>query len=520
MQKEPTLEKIIKYTFPAWALKRQHARFELSAQTKGGYEAANTADATFKNFLTFLTSADSSVDGTRGYLVERTRDSIRNNPVAQGVTNRICDHAIGNKGLTLHSQIDREYLGFSADQAADWQRQAEQEFRFFAESYNCDYYKTLNFAEQTYLTLKSKLEGGDCFTLLTSNTEGSQYNLALQNLEGEYVSNPNQGINTATLTDGIQKTVTGVPKACWFSRYHAGDKINFNSGSDWTSRPIFNKQGRKQILHHFNQIRFGQSRGIPVLGPVLGKLLQLKRLSDAELLAAIINSYYALVMTGEAKNTAPRDKNPTKATVEDVEKWNLGAGTIIQAKPGTKVESFYSQRPHAGFEPFFKSVVTEIGAATGVPRSLILMQFDQSYSASRGEVLLAWVKFLEERTNTYVNFCQPVYEAVIDEAVMKGYIKAPGYLASERTRRAYLGSPYNQWTGPTRPAIDEMKEANAHAKYHELGVKSLQEITAETTGKDWVRVNDQLQREHELRVKAGLEEKLTEDEEQIFNEEP
>ena len=161
-------------------------------------------------------------------------------------------------------------------------------------------------------------------------------------------------------------------------------------------------------------------------------------------------------------------------------------------------------------------MVAEIGAAIGVPKSLILMTFDKSYSASRGEVLLAWVYFLSKRTHVAVNFCQPTYEAVIDEAVSKGMISAPGYFLDQRTRRAYLGSAYNQWTGPTRPAIDELKEAKALELFHGMRTQSLTDITSKTTGKDWNRVNDQIIREEDtvmaqllkqnkLRVEAGLE---------------
>jgi hypothetical protein len=38
----------------------------------------------------------------------------------------------------------------------------------------------------------------------------------------------------------------------------------------------------------------------------------------------------------------------------------------------------------------------------------------------------------------------------------------------------------------------------------------LQEITSKTTGKDWKKVNDQIIKEHELRVNAGLEEPINE----------
>ena len=184
----------------------------------------------------------------------------------------------------------------------------------------------------------------------------------------------------------------------------------------------------------------------------------------------------------------------------------------MRVSDGTKIDSFDSKRPNLSYISFFEAMVAEIGASAGVPKSLILMSFDKSYSASRGEVLLAWVYFLSKRTHMAVNFCQPVYEALIDEAVAKDMISAPGYFTSGRTRQAYLGSAYNQWTGPTRPAIDELKEAKAHELYNSMGTQSLSEITAKTTGKDWMRVNDKLMTEHKLRVEAGLEQPITTEE--------
>ena len=86
-----------------------------------------------------------------------------------------------------------------------------------------------------------------------------------------------------------------------------------------------------------------------------------------------------------------------------------------------------------------------------------------------------------------------------------GRISAPGYFQNEMIRKAYQGSPYNQWTGPTRPAIDELKEARANALYNSIGTQSLQEITSKTTGRSWRKVNEQISREHKLRIEAGLE---------------
>ena len=499
-------EKIIEYLSPRWAKSRAENRVEIGA-LNGKYDSASTTSAIFQEVITTITDADSSVSWDLNRLRARARDNVRNVPVATALIKRTCDHAIGANGLTLHPQVDREVLGISEDQAVDWQDKTESEWKLYSESTECDYYRTLTFPEMTYLTLQSELEGGDCFTVFTNvKRPGSDYNLKLQTIEAEYISNPNYQTNTSNLIEGIEKR-SGVPYKYYISQKHPGDRIG-NLQNKWFERLIYNPEtGRRNVLHHFDKIRPGQTRGVPVLGPVTGKLLQIGRLSNAELLAAVINSFYTLVLQGPPADTKLSKSAPTETntTATDEDKLTMGAGSIWRLKTGSSVEAFDPKRPNAQFEPFFQAMVSEIGAAVGVPRSLILMSFDKSYSASRGEVLLAWVYFLAKRTHTAVSYCQPTYTAFLDEAVATGRIIAPGYFSDYRIKNAYCGSAYNQWTGPTRPAIDELKEANALEKLHSLGTQSLQEITAKTTGKQWRKVNEQIIRENKLRAVKGIE---------------
>jgi len=501
------IDKVAQY-FPGWAKSRHESRMKLAA-TAGGYEAAAKSSAVFDGYTTALTDADSSVDfGERLTIVERDRQLVRDVPVARGLINRVCDHAIGARGLTLHPQIDARLLGWDQERATAWQDEAESLWRIWSESQESDLARIQNFQEKTYLTLESMLEGGDCFTLFTNKKRaGSDFKLKLQTIESERVSNKDYEQDTAEKVEGVIKGEYGEPIQYQISNAIAGD-YSKNIEIKWETRNIFDSRtGRRNILQHYNQIRPGQTRGIPILGTVTDKLVQLGRLSNAELLAAVINSYYTLVITGEPGDTKQTKQSPSQSGTQSLnDKLTLGSGSIVRADAGTGFQSFETKRPYSGFEPYFNAMVAEIGAAVGVPRSLIMMTFDKSYSASRGEVLLAWVYFLAKRTDMAVGLCQPTYEAFLDEVVSEGILDAPGYFSNHRIKKAFQGSAYNQWTGPTRPAIDELKESRANALYHKMGVKSLTGITTETTGKDWVKVTEQLKRENELRTKAGLEE--------------
>lgn len=509
------VDKIARH-FPAWARSRHENRLKIAML--GGYDAAAKTGAIFENFVTSVTDADGAVaDGDRLKIIERDRQLVRNFPVATGLIKRVCDHAIGSRGLSLHPQINNKILGWDDQKATDWQDEAESLWREWSESQESDLARTQNFQQKTYLTLQSMLEGGDCFSIMTNLPRpGSGFNLKIQTIEGERVNNENYGQDTADRIEGIVKDQYGAPEKIQISNI-VPDDYTKNEEITWEEKDIFDpKTGRRNILQHYNLLRPGQTRGVPILGPVTDKLLQLGRLSNAELLAAVINAFYTIVIKGDPANTKQVLKSPASlgstteaTTTSSNDKVALGHGNIIRLNNSgdtkTDFDSFDPQRPNHLFAPFFNAMVAEIGAGVGVPKSLILMVFDKSYSASRGEVLLAWAYFLAKRTDTAVGLCQPVYEAFLDEMIAAGRLAAPGYFENSRVRKAFRGSAYEQWTGPTRPAIDELKEAQAFALYNQMGAKSLQDIIAEISGKDFMRVFEQLKHEHDLRVKAGLE---------------
>jgi lambda family phage portal protein len=482
------IEKLISWLSPNWALRRAEARDELRFLSSAGrYQAASAANSAFENFITAVTSADSSVDyGDREKLIAQSHAYIRDIPIASGILKRICDHAVGEHGLLCRPKIDQEFLNLSKQEARDWQRKTAKEWRYFSESKDCDYNRINNFGEQVYNTLFSELEGGDCFTLLLNEKNNfSDYNLKFQLLEGEQVSNPNFSSNSSELMYGVGKDRKGVPIQYYFQETHPGE--NTNRKYVWEARKIYNSLGRRVILHHFQQARPGQTRGIPLLATVSEKMLNLGTLSRAELLASVLNSYYTLIFKGDKKDLARKKTAPTSSTTQQPQnKQKLGSGTILEVPRNVEIQSFDPQRPNQNYKSFFDANLGEIGAATGVPKSMILMWYDRSYSASTGEVLLAWRFFSAMRVHMAVNKCQPCYEAFLDEAVSKGRIVAPGYFSDPRIRRAYTGSAYDQWVGPKMPAMDVLKEAKAEAvRINELQIKSREQSVAEL-GLDWM----------------------------------
>lgn len=497
---DPFLEK----NFPTIALKRTRARVEMQLANWAG---ASTRSPGLSNFFPGISDVDSSLLWERQELVNRSRDHVRNVPVARGVIDRICDHAIGEKGLMLHPKIDAKILGLDQEDAISWQEQTAARWRLYAESKESDHHRRINTNKKGYLTLQSQLEGGDCFTLfLDYMRNGSPFSLKTQTIESEFVSNKNYEQNTETLFDGIEKDSNGIPKRIWISDVHPGNAEAL-APSKWVSRNFYSANGNPLVLQHYNQIRPNQSRGIPVLGTVTNKLLNLNKYSDSELLAAVINSYYTIVIKGPKDKTHLNKKSPGSQSTQGADdKYQMGTGSFLRIEEDVDLTPFDPKRPSKDFGPFFLAMIAEIGAALGVPRSLILMLFDKSYSASRGEVILAWMTFLKYRTMTAVGFYQPTYERFLDLEISNGNIAAPGYFENPMIKKAYRGSAYHQWSGPIREAIDELKSAKANEVYNNLKVKSKKQITEEISSADWEQVNNQITHENDLIMSSGGQE--------------
>ena len=75
-----------------------------------------------------------------------------------------------------------------------------------------------------------------------------------------------------------------------------------------------------------------------------------------------------------------------------------------------------------------RAMCEQVGAALEIPADLLMMSFNSSYSASRAALLEAWKAFRMRREWLVKDFCDPVYELWLTEAVALGRISAPGFL--------------------------------------------------------------------------------------------
>ena len=188
-------------------------------------------------------------------------------------------------------------------------------------------------------------------------------------------------------------------------------------------------------------------------------------------------------------------------TDSDDKSYEMGYGQVVEMSTGDSIETANPSRPNANFDPFFAAIVKQIGARLGVPAEMLLQQYTTSYVAARAAILQAW-KFFRIRRQWLVDyFCQPYYEAFMDEAVSTGRIHAPGYFVDPIIRQAYLGTI---WIGPPQGMLKEKEEAEAAKIMVDEGWKTRDEVTAEMTGGSYRRKVRQRIKEEADRKAGGL----------------
>lgn len=496
------LDKAIAYVSPKLARARMADRAHLALG--GGYTGARVDRAALSRWLTVGGSATSDIISDLPALRARSRDQMRNAPLALGAINTTVSHVVGT-GLALTPSPSAALLGITEDEASAWAADVKLRFDIWAESTDCDVARHLNFYGIQDLGFRTVLESGDTFVLTPRIARaGGAAKLALQLIEADRVCNPNRGANTATLIDGIEiSPETGETVAVQVARQHPGDR--YLKANEWDRVAMRGSStGRRNVLHIFKPLRPGQVRGVPLIAPILEPLKQLAAWTDNELNAAVTSSLFSVFvkMDPDAFDNL-FEPDAQEAIVENAGRWTgkMESGQAINLLPGESIETSSPGRPNPEFDPFWSAIVRQIGMALDLPFEVLTMHFQSSYSAARAALLMAWKTFRARRDMLATYLCQPVYELWLADEVAEGRINAPGFFSSDVVRAAWCKAI---WTGDGPGSIDPVKEVDAAEKRVNLGISTKDAESILHDGIGWQAKHNQRVKEIDAEKRAGI----------------
>jgi len=505
-------DQVINYFSPTAGAARYQARLRMALT--GGYTGADRTRRANQLGSKPEMSADAATLPDLSTLRAESQHLFRNNPIAGGAIRTNITKVVGS-GLKVKSQLDRDVLKLTDEAADAWERQAEREFKLATETREIDVERTLPFSLLQGLAFLSVLDGGDVLVNMPRfKRAGSPYKLKLQLIEAARICNKNNVPDSDTLAGGVKRDAkTGAPVVYQVLNQHPGSRLVSRDKFSWTELKAFSSSGAPLVLHLYDKQRPNQSRGVPYLAPVVETIKQLGRYTDAEVMAAVVTGMLTVFVTNEngqaSFGPAPTADNPEgdPAQQADTTGVELGYGSVVGLLPGEKVETVNPNRPNTAFDPFFIAITRQIGMALELPFEILVKHFTSSYSAARAALEEAWDYFMRRRHWLVVQLCQPVYEAVLAEAVAAGRLSAPGFFADPLIRAAWCGTT---WLGDAQNQIDPLKEINAAAKRVELQITTLDEESRKLTGTPWEDKLPQLIKERQILRAAGIDETAAE----------
>ena len=458
-------------------------------------------------------SAHEDIDFHNFTMRQRARMLYMAAPVATSAIKTNRTNVVG-VGLRLKSRIDREVLELTPDQAEKWQKDTEREFSLWASDKRaCDATGMNNFYGLQQLALVSWLLSGDCIGIVKQRktTRLLPYSLRVHLIEADRIATPTgSGLGTSllyttgrnpdtgnTIYDGVEVDKDGMVVA-----YHIRSTYPFELGAplttEWTRVLAYQEHtGLPNVLHVIDTERPDQYRGVSYLAQVIEPLLQLRRYTESELMAAVIESFF----TAFIKTEGSKEEMPLNEVNEEAEReprtpndYSMGPGQVNIMDPGEDVVFAEPKHPNGSFDKFTEAISAQVGAALEIPADLLLKKFNASYSASRAALLEAWKAFKMRREWLGDNFCRPLYEIWMSEAVARGRIYAPGFFNNPAIHAAYLGS---EWLGPSQGQLDPVKEITAEILACSEGFSTHEQSTIRLNGGQWDNNVERLKRENE-----------------------
>lgn len=497
-----------------------------------GYDGGGASRTTgvLKAWNPVKSSAKSDINAHLDILRSRAADQAINTPVGSAAIATTTQYTVG-AGLKVFPKVKYQMLDMSPEEAESWNKQAAMEFNLWASSKLCDIRKRNNFYDLQEILYKAYMTDGDSFAVFRRAYDiNMPYTLRIQAIEGNRVSNPQgrdyygitgpQAVEMAApngrnkIINGVEVDSNGAVEAYWISNKVPFDPVEINMATTWARVEAFGDiLGRPNVLHICHDERPEQYRGVPYLAPVIKALKQISRYSDAELAAAILRSYFTLFFTSvgsssvagdvssilgaSAYNGVPGDNDP----VVDASEYRLGPGTINALPKNIDVKSIGATGGQATFDSFMTVYIKMIAAALNIPYEVLMKSFNSSYSASRAALLQAWEQFRLRRAWFSRDFCQPVYEMWLTEAVATGRIEAPDFFSDPAVRFAYCNA---EWYGPSMSILDPVKDVNGSTLRIQCGLSTHEREAAEMTGSDFYENLETLRIEKQRAVEAGI----------------
>ena len=292
--------------------------------------------------------ADASPD-TRRVLRMRSRYEYQNNSYARGVIQCLANDTIGNGPRLRYASTDDRLNS-----------RIERDFTAWAE--------TIRLGEKLRAVRIARARDGEAFVMLAQNpTLRTVVKLDLSLIDADRIAGDSADVSPSRATaegsgkpfmvDGITYDRYGNPVSYRILVSHPSD------GSLAEERAMLIPAAN--VIHVFRADRAEQHRGVPELAAALPLFAKLRRYTNAVVASAEKAAEYGGILYTD------HPKDDTCAEIEPMDAVTLDVNQLTTMPEGWKMDELYVKAPIATYADFKKEMLSEIGAAMGIPYAIV-----------------------------------------------------------------------------------------------------------------------------------------------------
>jgi len=414
----------------------------------------------------------------------RSRTLSHDNDYAKKFISMVKANVVGTTGIMLQAKTKDSRGGL--DKADN--DYLEKSFKEWGRMENCTMGKRLSWVDMQNLFIETVARDGEALCLIHYGNN-LEYGMSLQMVDVDLLD---ESYNTRLdngnqIRMGVEQNQFGAPVAYHLLSEHPGDDETYTF-----KQRKYVRITAERVMHCFRTERPGQSRGIPWLHTAIRRLNMLAGMEEAELVACrVAASKMGFFTSPEGDGYVGDDEEETEgALISDAE-----PGVFEQLPEGVTFQSFDPQH-HTTFDSFVKTVLR--GAASGLNVSYNTLANDLegvSFSSIRSGTLEERDQWKQKQTWMIEQFCEPVYRAWVNSAILSGRLKLP---ASKIDKFYEVMFQPRGWAW-----VDPSKDIRAGAESVMLGVTTRSDIAA-AQGKNLEDIFEQLAKEKELAAQYGI----------------
>jgi len=447
------------------------------------YQAANTGRL-FADFTSSNRSADSELRTDLVLMRNRSRELARNDVYVKRYLALLKTNVVGDQGMTL--QVKARNTDGSMDVIGNGI--IEQAWRQFGMKGNCTADGRRSWVDLQQYVIESVARDGEAFIQVV---RGNQFphGIAFHPLESDLIDEQKNGRTKSgnRIRMGIEVNLYDRPVAYWVRKQHPGDYDMSSYRSAETVRiPAEN------IIHVYEQIRAGQTRGEPWMAPAISQLKMLNAHREAELVASRMAASKMGFFISESGDEVPADDYDGKVPIIDAE-----PGAFHQLPAGVDFKPFDTSHPSSAFAEFEKGILRGLASGLGVSYASLSNDLEgTSYSSIRQGALEERDAYKRVQKFLMEHFVIPAYSKWLYHAMGFNVVPIP----APRFDKFFDASVFRprgwQW-------VDPQKEINAAVTAMHNGIMSMQDVSNQY-GRDIEETFSQIQRDYELADSLGL----------------